>query len=80
LLKNTLKELKENVWEQEAITTDHDQNPKTGKTKDDYTENVLRLTKIDHNHLYLQAATVSYGKNRKFQNKVLLYGTLTKTN
>ena len=78
LLKNSLTELKENVWEQESVTTDRDRNPKSGKIKTDYTENVLRLTRVDHNHLYLQAATVSYGKHGKFQNKVLLYGTLTK--
>lgn len=81
LLKNTLKELGKDVIEQEVITRDFDRNPKSGKITSGYSESVLRFTPVAANMLYLQAASVSYGSDARFHNKVILNGTLVrKTN
>ncbi|MBX9685433.1 MAG: hypothetical protein K2X27_01950 [Candidatus Obscuribacterales bacterium] len=80
LMKNNLKQLSKTVLEQEVVTEDFDRNPRSGKVKTGYSENVLRFTRLDRNRLYLQAATVSYRSDGKFQNKVLLYGTLDRSN
>lgn len=78
LMKNTLKQLAEGVLEQEVVTRDFDRNPTKNKSKVGYSESVLRFTKVDKKHIYLQAASVSYDSKGKFQYKVILYGTLTR--
>lgn len=79
LMKNTLKELARGVVEQEVVTRDSDRNPRTGKIKTGYSESVLRFTRLDANRLYLQAASVSYRNDGRFQYKVILYGTLDRS-
>lgn len=79
LMKNTLKELARGVIEQEVVTRDWDRNATTGKTKTGYSESVLRFTRMSERQLYLQAASVSYRSDGKFQNKVILYGTLDRS-
>lgn len=78
LMKNTLKQLVAGVLEQEVVTRDFDRNPTNGKSKIGYSETVLRFTKIDKKHLYLQAASVSYDSKGKFQYKVMLCGNMTR--
>lgn len=79
LMKNTLKQLAPGVLEQEVVTRDIDRNPGTKKTQIGFSESVLRFSKVDENHIYLQAASVSYNAQGKFHNKVMLYGTLTRS-
>ena len=79
LMKNTLKELAQGVMEQVVVTRDFNRNPASGKVKTGYSESVLRFTRLKNNQLYLQAASVSYDSKAKFQNKVILYGTLAHT-
>ncbi len=76
LMKNSLKELAPGVIEQEIVTRDYDRNPKTNKSKMGYSESVLRFTRIDQKHIYLQAASVSYDSKGKFQYKVMLAGNM----
>lgn len=79
LVKNTLRQLAPNVVEQNVVTRDSDRNPKTGKVKQGYSENVVRFTRQSANQLYVQAATVSYRSDGKFQTKIILYGTLDRS-
>ncbi len=78
LMKNTLKQLAPGVLEQEVVSKDSDRIPSSGKVKLAYSESVLRFSKIDKRHIYLQAASVSYDNKGRFQNKIMLYGTLTR--
>ena len=78
LMKNDIKQLRSDIIEQQVVTQDSDRNPQTGKTRLGYSESVLRFTRIDSNHLYLQAAAVNYQNDGKFLDKVVLYGTLAR--
>lgn len=80
LIKNSLKSGSKNDVEQEIVTLDRDRNPITRKIQAGYTENVLHFIKIDQTHLQLQAASVSYNDSGRFLNKVILRGTLSKSN
>lgn len=79
LKRNEMKQSNENSVEQQIVTLDTDRNPRTKKSRSGYTENVLSFTRVDKNKLYLQAASVSYDNDGKFQNKVILTGTLNRT-
>jgi hypothetical protein len=79
LKKNEMKQSNENSVEQQIVTLDTDRNPRTKKSRSGYTENVLSFTRVEKNKLYLQAASVSYDNDGKFQNKVILTGTLNRT-
>ena len=79
LKKNEMKQSNDNSVEQQIVTLDTDRNPRTKKTRSGYTENVLSFTRVEKNKLYLQAASVSYDNDGRFQNKVILTGTLNRT-
>lgn len=79
LMKNTLRQLAPDVVEQNVVTRDSDRNPTTGKTKLGYSESVLRFTRQSSNRLYVQAATVSYRSDGRFQTKIILYGYLDRS-
>ena len=79
LMKNTLRQLAPGVVEQNVVTKDSDRNATTGKVKNGYSENVIRFTRQTANQLYVQAATVSYRNDGKFQTKIILYGTLDRS-
>jgi hypothetical protein len=78
LIKNEIKELKPGVVEQVVVTWDNDRNPTSGKQRYSYSESVLRFTQLSPSQLYVQAAAVKYRNDGKFQNKNLLYGTITR--
>lgn len=79
LMKNTLRQLAPDVVEQNVVTRDSDRNPTTGKMKLGYSESVLRFTRQSSNRLYVQAATVSYRSDGRFQTKIILYGYLDRS-
>lgn len=79
LKKNDIKQSNDNSIEQQIVTLDTDRNPRTKKSRSGYTENVLHFTRVEKNKLYLQAASVSYDNDGKFQNKVILSGTLNRS-
>lgn len=76
--KNEIRQLKPGVLEQTIVTRDADTNSKTGKTRQSYSENVLRFTRLNASQLYVQAATVKYNINGKFENKCVMYGTVNR--
>lgn len=78
LLKNDIRQLAPNVLEQCVVTWDNDYNPTTRKMRNGYSESVLRFTKLNASQLYVQAATVNYRQDGKFETKYLLYGTVNR--
>jgi hypothetical protein len=78
LMKNDIRQLAPNVLEQCVVTWDNDYNPTTRKMRSNYSESVLRFTKLNSSQLYVQAATVNYRQDGKFENKYLLYGTVNR--
>ncbi|MBY0357397.1 MAG: hypothetical protein K2W82_05285 [Candidatus Obscuribacterales bacterium] len=78
ILKNQLNQLATGVLEQVVVAHASDRNPTTGKTRLSYSESVLRFTRIDANRLYLQAASVNYRNDGRYEDKVILYGTLNR--
>lgn len=78
IAKNEIRELKPGVLEQTIVTRDSDTNSKSGKVRQSYSENVLRFTKVNRDQLYVQVAMVKYNVNGKFENKSVLYGTVTR--
>jgi uncharacterized membrane protein YgcG len=73
-----LNQLATGVLEQVVVAHASDRNPTTGKTRLSYSESVLRFTRIDANRLYLQAASVNYRNDGRYEDKVILYGTLNR--
>lgn len=78
VLKNEITQLADGVLEQVVVTYNLVRNPTTGKTRYGYSESVVRFTRQSSNQLYVQAATVSYLQNGKFEDKTILYGTVTR--
>lgn len=78
LMKNTLKELSPGLLEQDVVTKDSERSS-DGRVRIGYSESVLRFTRISSTQLYLQAASVYYNTQAKFQSKIILYGTLNKS-
>lgn len=78
LLKNDVKLLAPGTLEQVIVTYNVDQSRATGRTHYGYSESALRFTRIRNDQLYVQAAAVSYDRNGKFEDKVVLYGTITR--
>lgn len=76
--KNEIRQLKPGVLEQTIVTRDADTNSKTGKTRQSYSENVLRFTRLNASQLYVQAAIVKYNVSGKFENKCVMYGTVNR--
>jgi hypothetical protein len=78
VLKNEITQLADGVLEQVVVTYNLVRNPTTGKTRYGYSESVVRFTRQSSNQLYVQAATVSYLQNGKFEDKTILYGSVTR--
>jgi len=78
LVKNDVKVLSATTLEQQVITYNQDVNKSTGRRHFNFTENVLRFTKLNRDQLYVQAASVDYDRNGKFESKVVLYGTVNR--
>ncbi len=76
VLGNTIRQLSPGVLEQQIITQESQRNNKTGKTRQEYSETVVRFTSQTNNDLYVQAAAVNYTSNREFERKLILYGTV----
>lgn len=78
VVKNDLKMLASGVLEQQIVTYNEDQSRVSGKTHTNYSENVLRFSRVTSDQLYVQAASVDYDRNGNFESKVVLYGMITR--
>jgi len=77
-LRNTTRQLAPNVLEQDVIAESNEIMKATGQPRKRYSESVLRFTKVNEQQMYVQAAAVTYGPNRGFQDKIIMYGYVTK--
>jgi hypothetical protein len=77
-LRNTTRQLAANVLEQDVVAESNEIMKATGQPRKRYSESVLRFTKLNEQQMYCQAAAVTYGPDRKFQDKIIMYGTVTK--
>jgi hypothetical protein len=77
-LRNQVRELAPNVLEQQIVAEDNEIMRSTGQPRKRYEESVLRFTKVNSQQMYVQAAQVVYGPDRKFQQKIIMYGYMTK--
>ncbi len=77
VLKNDIRQLSPTVLEQQIVTSEVQQNKKTGSTRNEYSETVIRFTKQSANQLYVQAASVNYTAAKRFERKFILYGTIS---
>ncbi len=78
VLKNSIRQLGPGILEQQIVTQETQRNNKTGKVRYEYAETVIRFTSQDANDLYVQAAAVNYTADRKFERKLILYGSVRK--
>jgi hypothetical protein len=78
VLSNTIRQLSPSVIEEQIMTLETQRNKKTGVTRQEYAETVVRFTSQSANTLYVQAAAVNYTFDRKFERKLILYGTVRK--
>jgi hypothetical protein len=76
VLSNTIRQLSPGVLEQQIITQESQRNKKTGRTRQEFAETVVRFTSQNANTLYVQAAAVNYTSDRRFERKMILYGTV----
>jgi hypothetical protein len=77
-IKNTTRQLAPNVLEQDVVAEMNEVMKSTGQTRKRYSETVLRFTKLNEQQMYVQAANVNYGPDRKFQDKIVMYGNVAK--
>lgn len=77
-LKNQVRELAPNVLEQQIVAQCDEVMKSTGQPRRRYEESVLRFTKVNSQQMYVQAAQVVFGQDRKFQQKIVMYGYVTK--
>jgi hypothetical protein len=77
VLKNDIRQLSPTVLEQQIVTSEVQQIKKTGSTRNEYSETVIRFTKQSANQLYVQAASVNYTAAKRFERKFILYGTIS---
>ncbi len=78
LVKNEIKALAPGTLEQQIVTYNADRSRATGKVRYSYSESVLRFTKMQSDQLYVQAASVDYDRNGRFESKVVLFGTVSR--
>lgn len=76
VLKNEISELADGVLEQVVVTYDSATNRRTGQVRNGFSENVVRFTRQSSNSLYVQAVTVSYLPDGRFEDRCMLYGTV----
>lgn len=77
-LRNTVRQLSPNVLEQQIVAQCNEVMKATGQPRVRYEESVLRFTKVNAQQMYVQAAQVVYGADKKFQRKMIMYGYVTK--
>lgn len=77
-LKNQVRQLAPNVLEQDIVAECNEIMRSTGQPRKRYEESVLRFTKVNSQQMYVQAAQVVFGQDRKFQQKIVMYGYVTK--
>ncbi len=77
-LKNQVRELAPNVLEQQIVAECNEIMRSTGQPRKRYEESVLRFTKVNSQQMYVQAAQVVFGGDRRFQQKIVMYGYVTK--
>lgn len=77
-LRNQVRELAPNVLEQQIVAECNEIMRATGQPRKRYEESVLRFTKVNAQQMYVQAAQVVYGPDKKFQQKIIMYGYVTK--
>lgn len=77
-LKNQVRQLAPNVLEQDIVAECNEIMRATGQPRKRYEESVLRFTKVNSQQMYVQAAQVVFGQDRKFQQKIVMYGYVTK--
>lgn len=76
VLKNAIRQLGPGILEQQIVTQETQRNNKTGRIRHEYAETVIRFTSQNANDLYVQAAAVNYTEDRKFERKLILYGSV----
>lgn len=78
MIKNVLRQLAPNVLEQQVISQGTEEVKSTGRSHNYYQETVIRFTRTNPQQMYAQVVVVTYGPDRKFLDKVILYGYVTK--
>lgn len=77
-MRNTVRQLSKDVIEQQIIAQMNEVMKATGRPRVRYEESVIRFTKVNPQQMYVQAAQVVYGPDRKFQQKIVMYGYVTR--
>ncbi len=77
-IKNTTRQLAPNVLEQDVVAEMNEIMKSTGQPRKRYSESVLRFTKVNEQQMYVQCANVNFGPDRKFQDKIIMYGYVTR--
>ncbi|MBP7576441.1 MAG: hypothetical protein KA794_07020 [Candidatus Obscuribacter sp.] len=77
-LKNQVRQLTPQVIEQDIVAEQNEIMKATGQPRKRYEESVLRFTKVNPQQMYVQCAQVVFGPDRKFQQKIIMYGYVTK--
>ena len=77
-VSNITRQLAPNVLEQDVIAENNEIMRATGQPRKRYSESVLRFTKVNEQQMYVQAASVNYGPRHEFQDKIMMYGYVTK--
>lgn len=80
LLKNNIRQLAPGVLEQQMVASEVSRVKRTGRIVQTYNETVMRFTKQSANQLYVQCASVTYGIDKRFQKKMVMYGTVSRGN
>ncbi|MBI2812390.1 MAG: hypothetical protein HYX67_16415 [Candidatus Melainabacteria bacterium] len=78
VLKNETRQLAANVLEQQIVTEETTWDKRTHIPRTGYGESVVRFTRQSPTVLYVQCATVSYDANKRFLEKMVLYGSIGK--
>jgi len=78
VLKNEVRQLGAGAVEQQIVTEKTTWDKRTGVPHIGYGETVMKFTTQSPTVMYVQAATVEYGADKKFLTKLVLYGSIGK--
>lgn len=78
VLKNEVRQLAPGVVEQQIVTQETTWNKATHRARTGYGEVVTRFTRQNATTMYVQVATVNYGADKKYLEKMVLYGSIGK--
>jgi len=78
LITNSIRELERGVLEQQLVTQKTTWLKGTGRARTSYGETVIRFTDQGSNRMYVQAATIEYGADKRFLDKFVFYGYITR--